>query len=147
MRTTPDRIRQAVSFEVIGLIVVIGFGTLVLGYSMKDFGLLGAIGATIATAWNYIYNLLFDHALLKYTGTPKKTMKLRVAHAIGFELGLMVVFLPIIVRILDVSLMGALMIDLGFIAFYLVYAFVFTWAYDTFFPIDQPFHKSGTELK
>jgi uncharacterized membrane protein len=147
MRTTPDRIRQAVSFEVIGLIVVISFGTLVLGYSIKDFGLLGAIGATIATAWNYIYNLLFDHALLKYTGTPKKTMKLRVAHAAGFELGLMVVFLPIIARILDVSLMGALIIDLGFIAFYLVYAFVFTWAYDTFFPIGQPFHKSGTELK
>jgi uncharacterized membrane protein len=147
MRTTPDRIRQAVSFEVIGLIVVIGFGTLMLGYSMKDFGLLGAIGATIATAWNYVYNLLFDHALLKYTGTPKKTMKLRVAHAVGFELGLMVVFLPIIVRILDASLMEALIVDLGFIAFYLVYAFVFTWAYDTLFPIGQPFHKSKTELK
>jgi uncharacterized membrane protein len=147
MRTTPDRIRQAVSFEVIGLIVVISFGTLVLGYSMVDFGLLGAIGATIATVWNYIYNLLFDHALLKYTGTPKKTVKLRVAHAFGFELGLMVVFLPIVVRILDVSLMEALIIDLGFIAFYLVYAFAFTWAYDTIFPISQPFFKSGTEFK
>ncbi|MFT5987633.1 MAG: putative membrane protein [Marinobacter psychrophilus] len=65
MRTTPDRIRQAVSFEVIGLIVVISFGTRVLGYSMVDIGLLGAVGATIATVWNYIYNLLFDHALLK----------------------------------------------------------------------------------
>jgi uncharacterized membrane protein len=138
MRTTPDRIRQAVSFEVIGLIVVIGFGTLVLGYSMVDFGLLGAIGATIATAWNYIYNLLFDHALLRYTGTPRKTFKLRVAHAIGFELGLMVMFLPIVTRILNISLMEALIIDLGFIAFYLVYAFVFTWAYDTLFPIGPP---------
>ncbi|MEH6356465.1 MAG: PACE efflux transporter [Marinobacter sp.] len=147
MRTTPDRIRQALSFEVIGLFVVISFGTLVLGYSMVDFGLLGAIGATIATVWNYIYNLMFDHTLLKYTGTPKKSVRLRVVHAFGFELGLMVVFLPIVTRILDVSLMEALIIDLGFIAFYLVYAFVFTWAYDTIFPISQPFHKTEAEFK
>jgi len=147
MRTTPDRIRQAVGFEVIGLIVVISFGTLVLGYSMVDFGLLGAIGATIATVWNYLYNLLFDHALLKYTGTPKKSVKLRVFHAFGFELGLLIVFLPIVSRILNVSLMEALVIDLGFMSFYLVYAFAFTWAYDTLFPIDQPFQKSGAEFK
>jgi uncharacterized membrane protein len=147
MRTTPDRIRQAVSFEVIGLIVVISFGTRVLGYSTVDFGLLGAVGATIATGWNYIYNLLFDHALLKYTGTPKKSVKLRVVHAFGFELGLMVAFLPIVTRILNISLMEALKIDLGFIAFYLVYAFAFTWAYDTLFPINQPFDKPGTEFK
>ncbi|MBQ0762952.1 PACE efflux transporter [Marinobacter psychrophilus] len=147
MRTTPDRIRQAVSFEVIGLIVAISFGTRVLDYSMVDFGLLGAVGATIATVWNYIYNLLFDHALLKYTGTPKKSVKLRVVHAFGFELGLMVVFLPIVTRILNISLMEALIIDLGFIAFYLVYAFAFTWAYDTLFPIDKPFDKPGTEFK
>jgi len=147
MRTTSDRIRQAVSFEVIGLSVVISFGTLVLGHSMKDFGLLGAVGATIATAWNYIYNLLFDRALLKYTGTPKKTIKQRVVHAVGFELGLMVALLPIVSRILNVNLMEALIIDLGFIAFYLVYAFVYTWAYDTLFPIGQPFHKPGAEFK
>jgi len=147
MRTTPDRIRQAVGFEVIGLIVVISLGTLVLGYSMVDFGLLGAIGATIATVWNYLYNLLFDHALLKYTGTPKKSVKLRVLHAFGFELGLLIVFLPIVSRILNVSLMEALVIDLGFMSFYLVYAFAFTWAYDTLFPIDQPFQKSGAEFK
>lgn len=137
MRTTPDRIRQAVSFEAFGLFAVISFGTLVLGYSMMDFGLLSAIGATIATLWNYIYNLLFDHALLKYTGTPKKSVKLRIVHAFGFELGLLIVFLPIVSRILEVSLAEALIIDLGFIAFYLVYAFVFTWAYDTLFPVGQ----------
>ncbi|MFT7291592.1 MAG: putative membrane protein [Marinobacter psychrophilus] len=147
MRTTPDRIRQAVSFEVIGLIVVISFGTRVLGYSMVDIGLLGAVGATIATVWNYIYNLLFDHALLKYAGTPKKSVKLRVVHAFGFELGLLIVFLPIVSRILNVSLMEALVIDLGFMAFYPLYAFAFTSADDTLFPIGQPFHKSGTNFK
>lgn len=138
MRTTPDRIRQAVSFELIGLAIVISFGTLVLGYSALDFGLLGAVGATIATVWNYVYNLLFDHALLKLTGTPRKSIKLRVVHALGFEFGLTIVFLPITMYLLEASLLEALMIDLGFTAFYLVYAFAFTWAYESLFPISHP---------
>ena len=143
MRTTPDRIRQAVSFEVIGLIIVTSFGILVLNYSMADFGLLAAIGATIATVWNYIYNLLFDHTLKKHTGSVRKSLKLRVLHAFGFELGLMVVLLPIVAFVLSVSLMEALVIDLGFMAFYLGYTFVFTWAYDTLFPVGQPFSQTG----
>lgn len=138
MRTTADRIRQAVSFEVIGLIIVISFGVLVLDFSPADIGLLGAIGTTIATVWNYIYNLLFDHALLKRRGSPKKSVKLRIVHAFGFELGLLIVFLPIVAAVLKVNLLEALVIDLGFMAFYLVYTFVFTWAYETIFPIGEP---------
>ena len=30
------------------------------------------------------------------------------------------------------------MMDLGFAGFYLVYAFVFNWAYDVVFPIPEP---------
>jgi len=36
---------------------------------------------------------------------------------------------------LNVSMLEALVLDLGFVAFYLVYAFVYNWVYDKVFPI------------
>jgi uncharacterized membrane protein len=134
MRTPKDRTRQAISFEVIGLMLAIPLGAFVFGFRLQEFGVLGLIGASIATVWNYLYNLLFDHALKRWTGSTKKRLRMRVVHAVGFELGLMLVFLPIVAWWLDIGLIEALVIDLAFVVFYLAYAFVFTWCYDTVFP-------------
>ncbi len=134
MRTSKDRIRQAVAFEIIGLLLVIPLGTLVFQYPIQEFGILGAIGASIATGWNYVYNLLFDRALKAYTGSTRKSLSARLTHALCFELGLMIVFLPIVSWWLNIGLVEALIVDVAFVAFYLVYTFVFTWCYDTLFP-------------
>lgn len=134
MRTTGDRIRQAISFEVIGLLISVPLAALAFGYSLEQTGVLGLIGATLATTWNYIFNLIFDHALKRFTGSTRKSLKLRFLHAFSFELGLLVAFLPIIAWWMEVGLLEALMIDVSFALFYLVYAFIFTWCYDTIFP-------------
>ncbi|MGP4845617.1 PACE efflux transporter [Marinobacter sp. 1Y8] len=134
MRTPKDRIRQAVSFEAIGLILVIPLGSLIFDFSLESFGILGAIGASMATGWNYLYNLLFDRALKKWRGSTRKTLGLRFIHALVFELGLMIAFLPVVAWWLNVGLIEALVIDAAFVVFYLIYAFVFTWCYDTLFP-------------
>ena len=63
MRKTADRIRHAISFELIGLGLVIPLGTLAFAMPAKDIGVVGVVGATLATFWNYIYNLGFDHLL------------------------------------------------------------------------------------
>ena len=44
------------------------------------------------------------------------------------------ILLPIFAWWLNVSLTTALVMDMSFAAFYMVYAFVFTWGYDTLFP-------------
>lgn len=134
MRTIGDRIRQAVSFEVIGLLFSIPLAALTFGYSLEKTGVLGLIGATLATAWNYIFNLGFDHTLKRLTGSTRKSLKLRVLHAFSFELGLLMAFLPIIAWWIGIGLLEALLVDVSFALFYLVYAFVFTWCYDTIFP-------------
>lgn len=138
MRTTADRIRQAISFELIGIVLSTVFGTLLFNLPVEHVGTLAIIGATMAMAWNYVYNLLFDHALLRFRGTTHKTLGLRILHALGFELALMLAFLPVIAWWLGIPLMEALAMDIAFVLFYLVYAFVFTWAYDTIFPVTSP---------
>jgi len=134
MRTTGDRIRQAVSFEVIGLLISVPLAAFAFGYSLEETGVLGLIGATLATMWNYIFNLGFDHTLKRLTGSTRKSIKLRFLHAFSFELGLLIAFLPIIAWWLGIGLLEALAVDVSFALFYLVYAFVFTWCYDTVFP-------------
>lgn len=134
MRTIGDRIRQAVSFEVVGLLISIPLAASAFGYSLEKTGVLGLIGATLATAWNYIFNLGFDHTLKRLTGSTRKSLKLRVLHAFCFELGLLMAFLPIIAWWIGIGLLEALLVDVSFALFYLVYAFVFTWSYDTIFP-------------
>ncbi|TBW56172.1 PACE efflux transporter [Marinobacter halodurans] len=134
MRTTKDRIRQAVSFELIGLLLVIPLASWAFDLPLSDTGVLGLIGASLATGWNYVFNLLFDHGLKRWKGTTRKGFRMRLIHAISFEAGLMLAFLPIVAWWLGVGLIEALVMDLSFVLFYLVYAFAFTWAYDTVFP-------------
>ncbi|EDM46212.1 PACE efflux transporter [Marinobacter algicola] len=137
MRTTKDRIRQAVSFEVIGLLIAIPLAALVFGFELDKTSALAAIGATIATGWNYLFNLMFDHGLKRLTGSTRKSLKMRFFHALSFELGLMITFLPVIAWWMGIGLVEALIVDIAFVVFYLVYAFVFTWCYDTVFPDDD----------
>jgi uncharacterized membrane protein len=143
MRGVADRIRHAVCFEVIGLILVTPLGAWVFGKPMFDIGVLALVCATIATVWNYIYNLGFDLLMRRVLGHTRKSPVLRVFHAVLFEGGLLVVLMPLIAWYLGVTLWEAFMMDLSFAAFYLVYAFVYNWAYDVIFPIPEP--QAGQE--
>ncbi len=137
MRTRSDRIRHAISFEIIGLIISTPAAAFAFGMPIHDMGLVSLVSATIATLWNYVYNLLFDHAMIKIAGSVRKTMAVRVIHAVLFELGILIVLMPFIAWYLNVSLLQAFTMDLSFAVFYMVYAFVFNWGYDQVFPIPQ----------
>ncbi|EHL95318.1 bacterial Transmembrane Pair family protein [Acetobacteraceae bacterium AT-5844] len=135
MRTTRDRIRHAISFEIIGLAIIIPFGTWLFGVQMSQMGVIGIGSATAATVWNYIYNLGFDHAMQRMVGHTRKSLPLRVAHAILFEAGLLVILLPPIAWYLGIGLMQAFVMDIAIAIFYVIYAFVFNLLYDRIFPI------------
>lgn len=135
MRKTADRIRHAISFELIGLALIVPLGTLAFSMPAKDIGVVGVVGATLATFWNYIYNLGFDHLLRRLTGTTLKTVSIRIVHAVLFEAGLLMILMPFIAWYLQISLWQAFVMDVAFALFYLVYAFVFNWAYDRVFPL------------
>ena len=137
MRTAADRIRHAISFELIGLALIIPLGSWAFAVPVTDIGIVGVVSATLATAWNYLYNLGFDHLLRRYAGTTLKTVPMRIIHAILFEAGLLLVLMPFIAWYLDISLWQAFVMDVGFALFYLIYAFIFNWAYDRLFPLPE----------
>jgi len=135
MRTTRDRIRHAVGFEVVGLLIFAPLASWAFGYELHEMGVIGAVASLIATGWNYLYNLLFDKAMLRLTGQVRKSVMVRVLHAILFELGLLVVFLPALAWYLNISLIDALIMDIAVAVFYMAYALVYNWLYDIVFPV------------
>jgi uncharacterized membrane protein len=60
---------------------------------------------------------------------------LRVAHAVGFEGGLLLVGLPVVMAWTGMRWAEALVADVGLAIAYVIYAYVFNLAYDRFFPI------------
>ncbi|WP_319823408.1 PACE efflux transporter [Thalassovita sp.] len=140
MRTTLDRIRHAILFELIALLIVAPSGGLLFGVSTTHFGLVAIVSTTLAMLWNYAYNLGFDHALRRLGLSLRKTLKTRIVHAILFEIGLSCLLVPFIAWYLDVSLWEALIMDIAVAGFYLLFAFAFNWAYDGVFPLpaDEP---------
>jgi uncharacterized membrane protein len=135
MRTTRDRIRHTLLFELFGLALIIPLGSVLFGLHASDMGVIGAGSALAATAWNYAYNLGFDRVMQRWVGHTRKSLPLRVGHAVLFEAGLLVILLPPIAWYLGIGLVQAFVMDLAIAAFYVAYAFVFNLAYDRAFPL------------
>ena len=135
MRTAGDRIRHTISFELIGLALVVPIGAWAFGMPMTAIGVVGVAGATIATVWNYVYNLVFDMAMQRVTGGTRKSIPARVLHAVLLEVGLLAMLMPLLAWYLGISLLLAFAMDVAFALFYMVYTFVFNWAYDLAFPL------------
>ncbi|NMA98746.1 MAG: PACE efflux transporter [Phyllobacteriaceae bacterium] len=137
MRTTGDRIRHAISFEVIGILIATPLAAFAFHLEGGDSAVIVVASATVAMIWNYIYNLGFDHAMRKLTGNTAKPAWVRVIHAILFEMGLLAFMLPLIAWYLQIGLWEAFVMDMGLALFYMIYAFVFNWAYDRIFPLPE----------
>ena len=137
MRTRNDRLRHAIGFELIGLLIAAPLASWATGIHLNHMGPLAIFFSLLATGWNYVYNLGVDKLLLKYQGHTYKSMWQRVIHTLGFEGGLLLVAMPVMSLWLGIRLLEAFVLDLGFVAFYLAYAFVYNLSYDKVFPIPR----------
>ena len=136
MRSKPDRIRHAVLFEIILLIISTLVLTYLLNKPMAKMGGFGILMSLCAMGWNYLYNLGFDH-LLVWLDRPlyKRGVVLRAIHALMFEVGLTVVSIPVTMIWLNYTLIQALLLDLGFLIAVPIYTWIFNFFYDHFFPV------------
>ena len=135
MRTFRDRVRHALLFEAVALAIFIPGSAALFDQPLDHMGVIGIASATLATLWNFVFNVGFDRAMLRLRGSSEKTMALRVAHTLLFEAGLVVMLIPLIAWYLDIGLWAALLMDVAIVIFYLVYGFVFNIAYDRMFPV------------
>ena len=135
MRTNKDRIRHAVGFEIIALILSIPIMSFFFDFSLKEISVIAIAGSIMATLWSYGFNLIFDKGMLKSKGNTLKTPKIRVLHVFLFEGGLLLLYLPMVAWYLNISLWQAFIMDASLVGFYLVYTFSYNWAYDKIFPV------------
>lgn len=127
-RSATERIVHAVAFEVIAIFISAPAAAWITGHSIFDMGILTAVIALIAVIWNMIYNWLFDR--LQYTFKFERSYRIRIAHACGFEVGLIFIAIPFVAWWLGISIWHALILDIGFVLFYLPYGFFFNLGFD-----------------
>jgi len=137
LRSLPDRLRQIVLFEVGGLLLITPPFAWASGVpASESLGLL-AVLAAIAALWNGAYNTAFDWIEGRRTGrtADRRPFAVRCLHACGFEGGLLLLTLPVIVWWTALPWIDALIADIGLALAYTAYALLFNLGYDRLFPI------------
>lgn len=119
-------------FELIAVGLTSSALMLLGGHDASHAG-IAAVGSSLtAVVWNLIYNSLFE-AWEARQATRGRSVKRRVAHAVGFEGGLVLVLVPLFAWWLNMSLWDAFVLDLGLVIFFMVYTFIFSWTFDRVF--------------
>lgn len=145
VRTGRDRLRYTVVFELLLVAILAPTGALVLERQVLDVGLLAVVLSLKAMLFNLIYNWLFDKFDVRAGRVPtKRSFMGRLLHAVGFECGLVVTSLPIVMWWLGLTLLQALMMDLAVTSLVVVYTIAFGWSYDRLFPVSQTSAPGGT---
>ena len=132
MRPTFRKIIYAISFEAGG--IVLGSAALTL---MSDAGgsksvSVAAFGAGIALLWSLVFNTMFEAWEARQTIKGRSILR-RIAHAVLFEGGLVVILVPAMAWWLDATIWAALGFEAVLIGVFLIYAWAFTWAFDIVF--------------
>ena len=100
--------------------------------SLERAGALAVFASIFAVSWNFVYNAMFERWEASRL-TRGRSFGRRVLHAVGFELGFLVVLMPLAAWWLDISYLRSFMLNLGLNIFFFVYTFAFTWAFDRVF--------------
>ncbi|MBA4211695.1 MAG: hypothetical protein C0449_01305 [Polaromonas sp.] len=119
-------------YEVLA-IALAGLGLMLMsGESLVASGALATATSAVAVVWNLVFNSLFEHWEARQP-VKGRSVKRRVAHAVIFEAGLVLMLVPLIAWWLGIGLWQALVMDMALVVFFLIYTFVFNWAFDAVF--------------
>nr|MBL8455147.1 PACE efflux transporter [Zoogloeaceae bacterium] len=146
LRSFADRCRQIALFELFGLLLITPPFAWASGTPLAESAVLMALLALIAALWNGAYNTSFDWLDGRLSGrtADRRPTRWRVVHALGFELGMLTLTLPVLMWWTGMSWLEALIADLVLAGTYVVYAFVFNLCYDRVFPIDPNRRDAAT---
>ncbi|KYC17030.1 multidrug/biocide efflux PACE transporter [Pseudomonas sp. ABFPK] len=123
-----ERLVHAVGYEVFAVLLCAPLLSWIMGKSLATAGALAVTLSVIAMLWNMVYNALVD----RYVQVERIHWKAsaRFVHGLGFEAGLVVWCLPVAAWMLEISLLQAFMVELGFFVIILPYTVLYNWAFD-----------------
>lgn len=125
------RVVYAVVFELLAILFTTGI-LAALGKPGGSSLAVAVVSSAVALLWNIAYNSLFER-WERRAGIRGRPWWVRVLHAVGFEGGLLVFLVPAVALLLGVGLWEAFLIEAGLLVFFLVYAAVYAFAFDSVF--------------
>ena len=128
MLISKRRIIHALRYEVILLVIIAIALSFIFDVPMEVTGSLGIAMAVTSVVWNMIFNHFFEK--FEHMHQLKRTIKVRILHAIGFEGGLMLATIPMVAYAMNMSIWQAIVLDFGLTMCILIYTFIFQWCYD-----------------
>lgn len=129
----PRKLVYAISFELLAILL----STLLLALlsqSSSSNALPVAIAVSvIALIWNYLFNSFFEFIEIKLK-LVKRTVVIRLIHAISFELGLFFFTIPLYMWWYSVGFTKAISMEVTILIFFFIYTYLFTLVFDKLFP-------------
>ena len=129
-------VRRRVVYVSIYELIAIAVATLGLAQfssqGVGHAGVMAVVSSGIAVAWNFVFNTFFERWEARQV-VRGRSLRRRVAHAVGFEGGLVFTLVPLFAWWFEITLWQALVMDLGLVVFFLCYTFAFNWGFDRVF--------------
>lgn len=123
----------AITFETLAILLSTVL-LAILSQSQSHNSLPVAIAVSvIALIWNYIFNSFFELIESKLK-IKKRTVMVRLTHAISFELGLFFFTIPLYMWWYKVGFIKAISMEITILVFFFVYTYLFTLAFDKLCP-------------
>ncbi len=126
------RVLYVTLYELIAIAVATAGLAQLTGQGAGHAGVVAAAASAIAVLWNLLFNWAFERWESRQAVRGRSVAR-RVAHAIGFEGGLVFTLVPLFAWWFGISLWQAFVMDLALIVFFLCYTFVFNWGFDRVF--------------
>ncbi|MFB2539710.1 MULTISPECIES: PACE efflux transporter [unclassified Acinetobacter] len=123
-----ERIFHAILFEVLAVILSIIGLSIFTQHNTSALASIVILISLLAMLWNMIFNWIFDRFFTARRET--RGIKIRLIHVLCFEGGLLLMTLPLVAYILNISLWQAFILDLAMTLFIMIYTLIFNWAYD-----------------
>lgn len=148
VRNTRERIIQTLAFEIVGLVLITPILSYAAGISTdSSFLLLISLSITVM-GWAALYNACFDLAEARIAGRVASERRhfWRIVHAVGLEVSVMVVTIPLIVLMTGLGWLAAAVADIGITLIYAAYGYAFHLGFDRLRPVRQATGERTAQL-
>src|SRR5690625_4184223 len=122
-RSLKERIFHAVLFEILGILFATPLAMWMTKKPALSMAALSAVISGMAMLWNMIFNWIFDVLQRKYHF--RRNLWIRILHACCFEIGLIIMVVPLVAWWVNTTLWHALVVDIRLALFFLPYSFFY----------------------
>lgn len=130
------RALQVVIFEAIAITAITVGAVILTNENVLSSATYAVSTSVIAIIWNYVFNTLYEFWESRQHKKGRTILR-RIIHALLFELGLVIILVPLMAWWFHIALVTAFIAEIGLLVFFLVYSITFNWCFDRIFGLPR----------